>query len=213
MHSIINVIIAHGHPHFLFSLQNIIRSYQGFRIIGNATNLTDLVKTTTNLKPDVIIADMALPGMKGFAALQKLAISCGEAKIILSLQYHHLPLISKAMEAGFAGFIMHDANPAEYSLAIKQAMKGEIFYCSQAEKVIDACKNAGTTGNALGVKLSKTQCTLLYCIWLHFNSKETAIAMQLSKDTVDTYRKALRKIIGSCSGFALERILKENGIV
>ena len=213
MHGIINLIIAHGHPHFLFILQNIVRSYQGFRIIGKATKLADLLNATTTLRPDVIIADIALPGMKGFTALQKLAVTCGQAKIILSLQHHHLPVISKAIDTGCAGCIMQDANPAEYSLAIKQAMEGKIFYCRQAEKVINAPKNLAGAGNAVARMLSPVQCRVLYCIWLGYNSKEIAVALQLSKDTVDTYRKALRKIVGSGSISAIERILKENEMI
>jgi DNA-binding NarL/FixJ family response regulator len=140
MRGIINLIIAHGHPHFLVILQNIIRSYQGFRIVAKATNLADLLDKTAVHKPDVIIADIALPGIKGFTEFQKLAASCPQAKVILSWQHDHGHEIKKAMEAGCAGCIVHDANPAEYSLAVRQVMKGEVFYCNHTEKVMNAYK-------------------------------------------------------------------------
>ena len=145
---------------------------RAFASVGKASNFCDLVATATHLKPDVIIADIALPGMKELITLQKLAADCGQAKIILSLQHRHLPVISKAIEAGFAGYIMHNAKAAEYDTAIRQAMKGGIFYCSQAEKIINTGKNEGNTGITPGRKVSKTQCTLLYCLWIGFNSKE-----------------------------------------
>ena len=78
---IINLLIAHSHPVFMVILQNILRSYRGFQIIGKASNAADLLKAATALKPDVIIADIELPGMKDFAALQKLAIHCRYSKV------------------------------------------------------------------------------------------------------------------------------------
>ena len=89
---VINLIIAHSHPHFLFMLQNIIRSYQGFRVVGKTGNYADLMQMATALKPDVIIADIELPGMKGFTALQQLMADLNQPKIILSWRYHHQPL-------------------------------------------------------------------------------------------------------------------------
>jgi len=210
---IINLIIAHSHPHFLFMLQNIIRSYQGFRVVGKTGNYADLMQMATALNPDVIIADIELPGMSGFTALQQLVADLNQPKIILSWGYHHQPFISEAIAAGCAGCIIHDANPAEYHLAIKQAMKGEVFYCSQTERVMNGIKNLPGTGNVPAQILSETQFKIMYCIWLGYNSKGIALAMDLTKETVDTYRKALRKIVGSLSSAALYSFLKNNGLV
>jgi two-component system nitrate/nitrite response regulator NarL len=209
----ITLIIAHSHPHFLLILQNIIRSYPGIRIIGKANNLADLLHAASTLKPDIIIADVALSGRKGFTAFQKLATGPHQPKVILSWRYHHLPVISKAIDAGFAGCIKHDANPVDYLLAIKQAMKGEVFYCSQTEKIINAYKNRHHAGSGPDEALSDTQLIILYCIWLGYNSKEIGLALGLTKATVDTYRKELRKIIGSGSLSTIARFLEKNGII
>lgn len=213
MHAIINLIIAHGHPHFLVILQNIIRSYQGFKVIGKASNLTDLLDAAASLKPDIIIIDIGLPGVKGLTHLQALSISCAQAKIIFSWQHEHFTFISEAIQAGCAGCIIQDAYPVDYFIAIKQAMKGEVYYCSQTEKVINIPIKNGAVGDVFAQELSQTYCRLLYCISLGYNSKETALAMGLSKETVDTYRKELRKIIGSRSVHAVVNFMKKNKLL
>jgi DNA-binding NarL/FixJ family response regulator len=213
MHGIINLIIAHGHPHFLVILQNIIRSYQGMRVVGKASNLTDLLDVAASLKPDIIIIDIGLPGLKGLTHLQMLSLSCEQAKLIFSWQHEHFPVISLAIQAGCTGCIIQDANPQDYLIAIKQAMKGEVYYCRQTEKVINTQMKEGADSNALAEELSHTYCRLLYCISLGYNGKETALAMGLSKETVDTYRKDLRKIIGSRSIHAIVNFMKKNALL
>lgn len=204
----INLIIAHSHPVFLVILQNILRSYQGLHIIGKATNAAGLLHAAITLNPDVIIADIALPGMKGITALQKLAISRGGAKVILSWQHSHQRVINKAIDAGCAGCIIRDANPADYHLAIKRAMKGEVFYCNQTEKVISArAKGLRTHAAALEIQGEKYS-ILLHCIWLGYTIKETAVATGLTIETIYTYRKRLKKIFGSLSAAALESFIK-----
>jgi len=212
MNLVVNLIIAHSHPHFLFLIQNIIRSYEGFRVVGKTGHYAELIQMVATLKPDVIIADIELPGMKELAALQLLAL-VSQPKIILSWRYRHQHFINEAIAAGCSGYIIHDANPAEYHLAIKQAMKGEVFYCSQTEKVMSDIKNLQCTTNVPSQVLSETQVKIIYCIWLGYNSKEIAIAMGLAKETVDTYRKGLRKIIGSLSAVAIYNFLKNNRIL
>ena len=92
-------------------------------------------------------------------------------------------------------------------------MKGEVYYCSRTEKVMNGIKNLPGTGNVPSKILSETQVKLMYCIWLGYNSKGIALAMNLTKETVDTYRKALRKITGSLSSAAIYSFLKNNGLV
>lgn len=213
MTAIINLIIAHSHPHFLLILQNIIRSYQGFRVVGKAGNFADLMQMATTLKSDVIVADIALPGMRGFTALQELMVALNQPGIILSWSHHHQPVINEVIAAGCAGCIIHDANPAEYLRAIKKTIKGEVFYCSQTERVIGANIQGRDAIAAIPENFNKKYDILLHCIWLGFTIKETAVATELTKETVYTYRKRLKKIFGSLSAAAIHSYLKKNGIV
>lgn len=206
----INLIIAHSHPVFLVILQNILRSYQGLHIAGKVTNAAGLLQAAAMLKPDIIIADIALPGMKGITALQKLAVSCSGAKVILSWQHSHQRVLSKAIDAGCAGCIIQEANPAGYHLAIKQAMKGEVFYCDHTERVISAgAKGLRTHATLLEIHSEKYG-ILLHYIWLGYNIKETAVATGLTIETVYTYRKRLKKIFGSLSAASIESLIKKN---
>ena len=143
--------------------------------------------------------------------MQKLAVSCGGAKVILSWQHSHRRVVSKAIDAGCAGCIIQDANPAKYHLAIKRAMKGEVFYCDHTERVISAGSTKGLRAHgAVLENYGEKYSILLHCIWLGYNIKETAVATGLTIETVYTYRKRLKKIFGSLSAAAIESLIKKN---
>jgi DNA-binding NarL/FixJ family response regulator len=210
----VKLIIAHSHPLFGSILQNILQSRADFHIVGQAATAADLVETATALQPHVVIADIALPGMEDFTALQKLAACCKEVKVIISWGYHHHEhTISAAITAICAGYIIHDAPPAEYFFAIKQVMKGKVFYCSQTEKFRNAQKKAGNSEDLLHEITSEKYFMVIYCIWIGFTSKETAIATSLTESTINTYRKRFKNIIGSRSIAALESFMKKNKIM
>ena len=205
----VTLLIAHNQPFFRQILQNIFQSQAGFTVIGEVTTAAGLLETAPVLQPDFIIADIALRGMGGFATLQKLVSRCREVKVIISWGYPDEQTITAAMSADFAGYIAHNASPGEYLIAIKQAMKGEVFYCRQTEKLMDAQNVAPGSSPQL---LNEKYCLLIYCIWMGYSSKETAIATDLKESTVNTYKKRVKNLVGSGSLAALESFMKKKGI-
>lgn len=210
---ITNLLIAHSHQVFLGILQNILQSHQGLHIIGKATTTNDLLKTASVLKPDIIIADIALPGMKGFKTLRKLATIGHPVKIIFLWNRNHQAAISEAALAGCAGCMLQEANPTEYHLAIRQAIKGEVYYCDETKRAINTRKNLQPGGDAAAAMLNEKYRMMLYCLWMGYRSKDMATGVKLTKETINTYRKKLRKIIGSLSLSAIESVLRDNGLI
>lgn len=182
-------------------------------MISIATAGADLLRMAREIQPGIIIMDAALPGMEGLPPLQQLALVCSQAKVILSWHRHQQPLINEASLTGYAGCIVHDAHPADYYMAIKQVIKGKVFYCTHTERVINAGKGLPNPADSTMELLNEKNSIMLYCMWLGYSSKEIAIAMNLSKETINTYRKKLKKIIGSHSFSALESLMKKNETV
>lgn len=209
----ITLIIAHHHQVFRTILQNIFQSQPGIRIIAQCATAVHLVETSIALQPQVIIADVALPGMEGLATLQKLEEGCKESKVILSWRYCDKHIINEAIAAQCAGYIVQDTPPAEYFFALKQAMKGNVFYCSQTERLRNALKKAGEAIASEEEILSEKYLMMAYCLWIGFSTKETAIATSLTESTINTYRKKLKKVLGSGSVAALESFMKKNKIM
>lgn len=207
---IFNLIIAHSHPVFITILQNTLRSLRDIQIVSKINTASELLDATRALKPDIIIADIGLAGQKEFASLQKLALHTHSCKIILLWQQHQRHNLASAMAAGCSACIKQDAGPNAITLAVKEAIKGQPFYCSHTELAISAGNNRPLAGNTRA--LSESYIIILYGSRMGWSIKEIADAAELTKETVYTYRKRLKKILGSLNAATIDNFMKENGL-
>ncbi|KAA9037255.1 response regulator transcription factor [Ginsengibacter hankyongi] len=209
---IFNLIIAHSHPVIMAILHNVLRSYRGVQIISKITTASALLKAAIALSPDIIIADIGLAERKEFTALQKLAIRTRSFKIILLWQQQDQHKVAKAIAAGCIACIKQDASPTAIILAVKMAMKGQAFYCSQTELAMTAGNNRPGTSNNNNRMLNEKFIIVLYCSRMGWSIKEIAVAANLSKETVYTYRKRLKKMLGSLNAATIDDFMRKNGL-
>ncbi len=202
----ITIVIAHSHPLFRPLLQNTFNSKPGICIAAIVADASGLQKAITRHQPDVIVADISLPGMRQLPQLAVVTQREKPARIIFLWQYCHEPLVRKMIH-NVAGFIVQDASPVEYFAAVKEVMKGNAYYCPQTEKFISFLNNNGNIAASLQ-KLNEKYLLLLLCTLNDFSIQETAIATDLAESTVETYRKRFKKMIGSNSYAAIEYVLK-----
>jgi DNA-binding NarL/FixJ family response regulator len=171
-----------------------------------ASSAVELLQLAVFHTPDIIIADVALPGMDGLAMLAQLAAIRKPPQFIFSWRYRDEPLLKPIMAFACASYIVRDAPPMEYGIAIRQAMRGTSYRCTQTKKLMDP-PVASPEDAGLIKRFSKKYLLLIYCEILGYNCKETAIAAGLTRESVRTYRKRYKKLIGSRTFEALVRVL------
>jgi len=192
----ITVIIGHCHPQFRIILQNIIRSHQRLCLVAIASTAVELIQLALSHVPDIIIADVALPGMDELNLAACLAAIRNPAQFVFSWHYHHESLL-RPFIARPVSYIARDTAPAEYGIAIRQAMKGTPYVCTQTKKLMDS--PAGSLAASLAKKVDNKYSLLIYCERLGFNCKETAVGTDLSEQSVRIYRTRYKELLGSRS--------------
>jgi DNA-binding NarL/FixJ family response regulator len=193
----ITVIIGHCHPEFGIILQNIIRSQRRLCLVAIASTAAELLQLAVSHVPDIIIADVALPGMNGLNLVAYVAAIRKPAQFIFSWHYRDKLLIKPFTGLAPVSCIGRDAAPSEYIIAIKQAMLGKPYYCAQTKKIIDTA--ASPMDEGLPETFGKKYRLLIYCEILGFNCKETAVGTGLKERSVRVYRTRYRKLLGSRS--------------
>jgi DNA-binding NarL/FixJ family response regulator len=188
----ITIIVAYSEYLPREILQNIFELKPGFVVIGVPATSASLQKMAAALQPDVIIVDIALDGMKGLKAIQKVMASCPKTKVIISWCYTDERLMAAALAAGCAGYMIEDISPYLYFVAVQDVMNGNIYYCNQTIRL----KSPPQLPN-------KNFAMLSFCMRRGYTSEETAMAAGLTKKTVDTYRKRFKLHVGSLSTAAM----------
>lgn len=188
----ITLVIAHNDRVFRSILQNILQSYAGFCVLAQVDTAESLFEKINELQPDVAVVGLDLNGMDDGPAWEKLSAGCGKTKIIISWRWHHAAKIPELMRNPYAGFVAWDASPADLVYAVKQAVKGIGSYCSQTQILLS--KPEQMTGFAQN--LDDTWLRMLYCIWMGYSNKDTAIGTELKENTIKSYRKKLKGVTG-----------------
>jgi DNA-binding NarL/FixJ family response regulator len=198
----IKLIIAHNHYVFSDILQNIVESHAGFAVVARVDNGKALLEKVKELRPDVVLAGLELEGMPDKTAWQKLAAGRNKTKLVISWRHQDADKLPAMIRALHAGYIARDASPVEYLHAVKQAAKGKQYYCTQTQ-----LRQRRNGAAPFAKNLDDTWLRMLYCICMGYSNKEIAMATGLKENTVKSYRKKLKSMMGYRSVAGMEGLL------
>ena len=117
------VLLADDHLKVTEILERILRAE--FDVIGTVQDGLSLLRVAAELAPDVVVADVSMPQLDGFSALQQLKIRCPDVKVILISMFHEPAFVNIALEWGASGFVSKIAADRDLIPAVHAAMSGK----------------------------------------------------------------------------------------
>jgi len=123
----IRIVIADDHPIFRDGLRRLLESEQDMKVVGEACDGREAVKLATELKPDILLLDLAMPHHTGLDALRDLSASDGAVRIILLTAAAEKKQIVEALQLGARGVVLKDSATQLLLKAIHAVMTGEYW--------------------------------------------------------------------------------------
>jgi DNA-binding NarL/FixJ family response regulator len=120
----IRIIVADDHPMLREGLVAVLATQPDFEVVGEASDGSEVVRLAGNLRPDVILLDLEMPGTDGVAALEGLREAGSEARAIVFTAYDTDQRILGALRAGARGYLLKGASRAEIFDAIRTVNAG-----------------------------------------------------------------------------------------
>lgn len=120
----IRVLIADDHAIVREGLRTYIGTEPGMEVVGEAVNGLEAVNMACDLKPDVILMDMAMPRMGGLEAIHKIKEQCSEAKILVLTSFSDDETVFPAIKAGAVGYLLKNILPERLLSAIRDVYQG-----------------------------------------------------------------------------------------
>jgi DNA-binding NarL/FixJ family response regulator len=106
-------------------LKNVIGREEGLAVVGEARNGREAVEASRELRPDLVLMDVSMPGMNGIAATREIKAMLPRT-VVLVVSAHESPdYLMEAIAAGAAGYVLKDAPPARILDAVRRALGGE----------------------------------------------------------------------------------------
>jgi DNA-binding NarL/FixJ family response regulator len=199
---VINVGIADDHLLFREGIRLIIDDYENTQLTLEAENGQDLLTKLQNNTPDVILLDLEMPKMDGVETLKYLIENSiyPDLKIIVLTMHKEARMIAYLMELGANGYLMKDAEPAEFEEAIRTVYEeGHYFNESVSQAMLKSLKDKSGKVPTLknNYQLTSREMEVLQLIAKGLTTSEIGEKLFLSKRTIEGHRKNLISKLGA----------------
>ncbi len=130
------VILADDHTIVLQGLRSLLESKTAVNVVGEASDGREALALTEKLKPDLVIMDIAMPGLNGLEALQQLQTAHPLVKVIILSMHVEENYVGRALRSGASGFVYKGSAFDDLELALKAVTHGEVFLSSKVSQVL-----------------------------------------------------------------------------
>jgi DNA-binding NarL/FixJ family response regulator len=203
------VLLADDHAMVVEGLATLLTS--DFEVVGTVSNGSELINSARQLRPDVIVADIAMPVLGGLEALRQLKTMKSDAKVIFLTMHADTQLATAALRAGASGYVLKHSAGEELITAIQEVLQGRTYLTPLITKdVIESLTKPAPRQDA---KLTPRQRDVLRLIAEGYRMKEIASALGLSTRTVETHKYEMMRGLGVESTAELVRYAIQIGLV
>lgn len=203
------ILLADDHAIVAEGLATLLKD--DFEFVGAVRDGNELVEAARKLRPDVIVADIAMPVLSGMEALRRLKAIKSEAKVIFLTMHADAQLAGEAFRAGASGYVLKNSAGEELITAIDEVLQGRTYLTPLMTK--DVIENLTAPPPSAQPKLTPRQRDVLRLIAEGRRMKEIASALGLSTRTVETHKYEMMRGLGVESTAELVRYAIQIGLV
>jgi len=132
----IRVLIADDHAMVRSGLSAFLMATDDLELVGEATNGSEAVRQCANLRPDVVLMDLVMPGMDGPAAIREIHAAQPEVHIIALTSFPEEDLVQRALESGAMSYLLKNVGADELGEAIRRAKAGQSTLAPEAAQAL-----------------------------------------------------------------------------
>ena len=183
----INILLADDHKILRDGLRNVIEKVVNLKVIAEEQDGREAVKLCAELKPDVVIMDVSMPGLNGVEATQQIVHENPDIKIIALSMHSNKRFITGMFKAGAYGYLLKDSDSDELITAIKTVARNQKYVSQKISSIIlNEFMSALPEEES---ELSSREREILQLIAEGKSSKEIGDILFVSSKTVDAHRK------------------------
>ncbi|MBH1936519.1 response regulator transcription factor [Streptomyces sp. AV19] len=182
----IKVLLVDDHQVVRKGLRTFLEIQEDIEVVGEAADGAEGVARAEELRPDVILLDVKMPGMDGIEALRRLRSLDSPARVLVVTSFTEQRTVIPALKAGAAGYVYKDVDPDALAGAIRSVHAGHVLLQPEVAGALLTQDDTGG-GQGRGNALTEREREVLALIADGRSNREIARALVLSEKTVKTH--------------------------
>jgi DNA-binding NarL/FixJ family response regulator len=190
------VLIVDDQPLQRFGFRMLLEAAPDTEVAGEAAHGAEAVRRTAELRPDVVLMDIRMPGMDGIEATRHIVATGGRSRVLVLTTFDLDEYAYAALRAGASGFLLKDAQPEELLAGIRAVAIGDAVIApaltrrlldTYAHRLPDGSDARGSLDDPRWLALSEREREILVAIGQGWTNGEIAGRLVLSESTVKTH--------------------------
>jgi len=205
------IIVVDDHPLILLAVRTMLEK-EGHEIVAECESGTECIQAVRDLAPDLLILDLSIPKLDGFAVISHLKASGIRVKTLVLTSSDARNFGARCLQAGASGYISKDDNLDELVSAVRAVLSGYTFFPESALVALqDIGQPAGEEETPMA-SLTDRELSVLRLLVRGMGNQEIAADLLISHKTVSTYRIRLMRKLGVANLVALVELAKRHGV-
>jgi DNA-binding NarL/FixJ family response regulator len=192
----IDILLVDDHQLVRDGLRLRLDAIDGFRVVGEASNMSEALRVIERLEPHLILTDLSMKGGSGVALTREIRLRRPAMHVLVLSMHNNAEYMAEAKAAGASGYVLKDAPATEIIAAIHTILTGGTYFNDHLKQAV-AVQNNGRAlerGRYRQIeKLTPREQELLRDLANGLSNKQIAVLHGLSVRTVETHRMSIKR--------------------
>ncbi|WUH89798.1 response regulator transcription factor [Streptomyces sp. NBC_00433] len=185
------VLVVDDQPLQRYGFRLLLGSVAGTEVVGEAAHGAQAVRMAAELRPDVVLMDVRMPGMDGIEATRRITATGGRSRVLVLTTFDLDEYVYAALRAGASGFLLKDAHPEELLSGIRAVAAGDAVIAPALTRRLlrefaQLTPSSPVAGPGLD-SLTDREREILVAVGQGWNNAEIASHFVLAESTVKTH--------------------------
>ena len=206
----ISVLLVDDHAVVREGYRRLLERDDSLVVVGEAATAADAIRCDGELKPDVVVLDIALPGVSGIEILRRVIARRPDACVLMFSMYQDGIYASRAITAGARGYLSKASAPDLLVEAVRCVAGGRRYLSPDVEQ---AMTKQSSTENQLADSLSTRELEVLRMLAQGYGVEEIGERLGLSPKTAANHQSSIKQKLGANSALQLILIAQQFGLI
>ena len=206
------VIVIEDHTAVRQMICQLVDATDNFQVIGDTGDGQEAYTLCLELRPDVVILDIMLPGLNGIEVLKRFSRHLRKTRVLVFSGYKNENLLKSCMLAGAHGFVEKSATLDVLKEAIQVVSDGSTYYGKDSKRILDLALEKSLNPRSIDL-LTARETETLQLVAEGMTTKSIAAKLEISVKTAENHRTNLMRKLDLHNAAALTRYAVDMGMV